>query len=213
MRRGGLKRWTSWPSCSRAGAICSTQLDNREQIDASTSTEDFLSSRDKGVEGNVREKVEAVKTPGKTSVTIEGDQTPTTSRVPEVQKVFSPHDLDPKDPITEDFYPEPVKLDPVESRQYIQCHANGRRVLAMPDTGATVSAKKPNMAASILHCKLDNRVSDVTLMRKLLRIKAGSCASFRSNLVNTRTARVIHSTHPSDRFWGSGLVEFSDSCT
>ena len=136
---GSVDKVDQRPSCSRAGTICSTQLANREQMDASTSTEDFLLSRDKGVEGNVREQVEAVKTPDKTSVTIEDGQTPTTSRVPEVPKVFSPRDLDPKDPITEDFYPEPVKLDPVESRQYIQCHANGRRVLAMPDTGATVN--------------------------------------------------------------------------
>ena len=50
-----------------------------------------------------------------------------------------------KDPEVEDFYPEPVKLDPVSSRQYIQLHANGKKVIGMPDTGATVNFMSTNM--------------------------------------------------------------------
>ena len=64
---------------------------------------------------------------------------PMASPVPESKVGFSPQKLDVRDPPIEDFYPEPVRLDATHSRQYIQLNANGRRVVAMPDTGATVN--------------------------------------------------------------------------
>ena len=53
--------------------------------------------------------------------------------------------MDPKDPAAENFYPEPVTLDATHSRQYIQINANGRRIVAMPDTGATVNFMSKDM--------------------------------------------------------------------
>ena len=57
----------------------------------------------------------------------------------------APNQTSSKDPEVEDFYPEPVKLDPVGSRQYIQLHANGKKVIGMPDTGATVNFMSTKM--------------------------------------------------------------------
>ena len=74
-----------------------------------------------------------------TSKTYNTGEPPMPSPVPESKVGFSPQALDPKDPLMEDFYPEPVRIDPTHSRQYIQLNANGRRVVAMPDTGATVN--------------------------------------------------------------------------
>ena len=54
-------------------------------------------------------------------------------------KEFSPQDLDPRDPIKETCYPEPVRLDAAQSRQYIQLEANGLQVMGMPDTGSTIN--------------------------------------------------------------------------
>ena len=81
-----------------------------------------------------------------------------------------------------------------------------------------VKAKKSALADSILKAlspreakSLSKRLSrpdrefDIGLMRQLLRAKAEQCASFRSALTNSGNVKLIHSTHPSDRFWGSGL--------
>ena len=74
-----------------------------------------------------------------TSETYNTGEPPMPSPIPQSKLGFSPKQLDDKDPLIEDFYPEPVRLDATHSRQYIQLNANGRRVVAMPDTGATVN--------------------------------------------------------------------------
>ena len=43
------------------------------------------------------------------------------------------------DPLEERFYPAPVRLDAVKSRQYIRLCVNGKELLGMPDTGSTVN--------------------------------------------------------------------------
>lgn len=82
-----------------------------------------------------------------------------------------------------------------------------------------VKAKKTKLADSILKStspreakslskgltRPDSRDADISLMRLLLRAKAEQCISFRTALANSGNTSLIHSTHPSDRFWGSGL--------
>ena len=55
------------------------------------------------------------------------------------KEAFSPQDLDPRDPVRENVYPEPVRLDAVRSRQYIRLEANGLQVMGIPDTGSTIN--------------------------------------------------------------------------
>ena len=70
---------------------------------------------------------------------------PFTSPLPVGKQGFSPKCLDPKDPAAENFYPEPVTLDATHSRQFIQINANGRRIVAMSDTGSTVNFMSKGM--------------------------------------------------------------------
>lgn len=112
------------------------------------------------------------------------------------------------DPLS-NFYNFSLEYEAVNYSSLEQCYQHLR----------AIRAKKSALAASILKAKfpqeakslskqiprLDNRDADVSLMENLLHMKAGCCASFRSALSSSGSAILIHSTHPSDRFWGSGL--------
>ena len=110
------------------------------------------------------------------------------------------------------FYPFTLHFEDNEYGSVEQCYQHIR----------AVRAKRPEVADAILKCasakeakalskripRPDNRDPDVELMRQLLRTKAGQCTSFRAALVQSGNAVLVHSIHPSDRFWGSGLFPY-----
>ena len=59
--------------------------------------------------------------------------------IPSGSPELRPETSQARDPVFKDVYPEPVLLDSTHSRQFIQLQANGKTVVGLPDTGATVN--------------------------------------------------------------------------
>ena len=87
--------------------------------------------------------VESAKAPEKEheQLVAADDERPSTSRgtFSEGLTVPVPRTRFFDDPLEERFYPAPVRLDAVKSRQYIRLCVNGKELLGMPDTGSTVN--------------------------------------------------------------------------
>ena len=112
------------------------------------------------------------------------------------------------DPMS-NFYEFTMMYNNVEYGSLEQCYQHVRAVRAkMPELATSIlDSSSPRQAKSLSKRipRPTNRDRDTTLMRELLRIKAEQCSSFRSALSSSGEARLIHSTHPSDTYWGSGL--------
>ena len=88
-------------------------------------------------------KLEAAKAPEKEhkQLVAADDERPSTSRGTFSKGLTCSSSTDTifDDPLEERFYPAPVRLDAVKSRQYIRLCVNGKELLGMPDTGSTVN--------------------------------------------------------------------------
>ena len=69
------------------------------------------------------------------------DQRPMTFRNQPVEDPggFNSRDILIDDPVAGDGYLAPMRMDAVESRQYICLHVDGKEMIGMPDTGSTVN--------------------------------------------------------------------------
>jgi ribA/ribD-fused uncharacterized protein len=78
------------------------------------------------------------------------------------------------------------------------------------DLAKKIQAAPTAYVAKQLYKKLrgpaTDREWDQKLMEDILTQKAEQLPAFREALVKSGESRLVHSTYPSDRFWGSGLV-------
>lgn len=110
------------------------------------------------------------------------------------------------------FY-HPVPFKTLEHcYQYVRAINQDSYDLAEKIRSAANGAEAKKLSRQLFASASSCRDDDVQLMEELLQAKAEQCFSFRKALRDSKSAPLVHSTYPSDKFWASGL-HFRDNAS
>jgi ribA/ribD-fused uncharacterized protein len=100
------------------------------------------------------------------------------------------------------YHPEPFKSVEHAFQYYRACDA-GKYDLAESIRHADHAGKAKSLSKGLV--RRSDLKGDIELMKAMIHAKAQQLATFRDVLRETGDLRLVHSTYPSDKVWGSGL--------